>query len=232
MLCQNRMFFNLFTTRGTACLQKPFREAHAPPSKGRKRMSLLDHRWYCPTPRGGRVLRGGRGPRRTESRVAWLAPDGIASCVGAAARAGRDSPLRGRAVGAAGRNRELRGFLGRCRTGIAFAWPRRTGIAFAWENDPRNSRFRPIRPRNSRFRPIRPRNCKSHPVPSEKTTQLAIPSGSAGRGRHAGGGRTPSSKVSASRPRRRTPRTAMPAPHCQRGSEGSTLRSHSRRQGI
>ena len=105
MLCQNRMFFNLFTTRGTACLQKPFREAHAPPSKGRKRMSLLDHRWYCPTPRGGRVLRGGRGPRRTESRVAWLAPDGIASCVEAAARAGRDSPLRGRA----GRESPLRG---------------------------------------------------------------------------------------------------------------------------
>ena len=140
-------------------------------------------------------FRPGSTPGRTGLRFAWVAPDGIALCVG---RAGRDS--------------HLRGFLARGRMGFAFAWvprprrsrfrpgdaPGRTGFSLAWE----------AHPRNSRSHPTGPRNCKSHPIPADKSTQLAIPSGSAhatcypvrvrrGRARRGGGReRPPSGKAS------------------------------------
>ncbi len=101
-------------------------------------MSLLDHRWYCPTPRGGRVLRGGRGLRRTGLRAAWLAPDGIASCVAFSAVAGRESPLRGRA----GRESPLRGKMTHAtRDSVRSAHATAKAI-----------RFRPRNPRNSQSR--------------------------------------------------------------------------------
>ena len=76
----------------------------------------------------------------------------------------------------------------------------RTGISLAWGNRPRNCKSHPTHPRSSRFHPTDPRNCKSHPLPSEKSTQLAIPSGSThatrdpvrarpGRARRGGGGK-------------------------------------------
>ena len=86
----------------------------------------------------------------------------------------------------AGRESPLRGFLGHCRMGFAFAWVRRTETAFAWENRPRNSRSRPGQ-------------STQLAIPSGRPTQLAIPSGSSGKGHGAAEEeRPPSGKACAS----------------------------------
>ena len=110
-------------------------------------------------------------PQQTASRRR-RGPDGNRFCVVFSAVAGRESPLRG----CARRESPLRG-----------------KTTHAARDSVRES------PRSSRFRPVRPRNCKSHPTLSEKTTQLAIPSGvRRGRVRRDGRGKTVPHRVSAS----------------------------------
>ena len=77
----------------------------------------------------------------------WAAPDGIASCAGGAARARRDSPLRGKTTHA---NEKA------SRPGHATADPNRQS------------------PRKGKSRQVRPRKCDFQPIPASKSTQRRI----------------------------------------------------------